>query len=71
MRFLSMQKDLLLKEVEDDVKHESALLIKSVEEQAKEEAEEKAKKIIILRKRFAFWKMFKEKSKRLCQKKCL
>lgn len=37
---------MLLKEVEDDVKHESALLIKSVEEQAKEEAEEKAKKII-------------------------
>ena len=42
----SQAKDLLLKEVEDDVKHESALLIKSVEEQAKEEAEEKAKKII-------------------------
>ncbi len=42
----SQAKDLLLKEVEDDVKHESALLIKSVEEQAKEEADEKARKII-------------------------
>ncbi len=42
----SQAKDLLLKEVEADVKHESALLIKSVEEQAKEEADEKARKII-------------------------
>lgn len=42
----SQAKDLLLKEVEDDVKHESALLIKSIEEQAKEEADEKARKII-------------------------
>ncbi len=42
----SQAKDLLLKEVEDDVKHESALLIKSVEEQAKEEADERARKII-------------------------
>ena len=42
----SQAKDLLLKEVEDDVKHASALLIKSIEEQAKEEADEKARKII-------------------------
>ncbi len=42
----SQAKDLLLKEVEDDVKHESALLIKSATEQAKEEAENQAKKII-------------------------
>lgn len=42
----SQAKDLLLKEVEDDVKHESALLIKTVTEQAKEDAEEKAKNIV-------------------------
>ncbi len=42
----SQAKDLLLKEVEDDVKHESALLIKTVTEQAKEDAEEKAKHIV-------------------------
>ena len=42
----SQAKDMLLDEVRNDVKHDAALLIKSVEEQAKEEAEQKAKNII-------------------------
>ncbi len=39
-------KDYLLKQVEEDLTHEKALLIKSIEEQAKEEAETKARNII-------------------------
>ncbi len=39
-------KDLLLKQVEIDSRHDAALLIKSIEEQAKEEAEAKARNII-------------------------
>lgn len=39
-------KDLLLKQVEIDARHDAAVLIKSIEEQAKEEADAKAKNII-------------------------
>lgn len=42
----SQAKDYLLKQVEETLVHEKALLIKNVEEQAKEEAEEKARNII-------------------------
>lgn len=41
-------KNLILKQVEDDVKHEAALMIKEVENQAKEEAEKRAHNIISL-----------------------
>ena len=39
-------KEMLLKQVEADTKHEAAMLIKSIEDQAKEEAESKARNII-------------------------
>ena len=39
-------KDLLLKQVEIDARHDAAILIKSIEEQAKEEADMKARNII-------------------------
>ncbi len=39
-------KDLLLKSVEDDVRHESAMKIKEIELQLKDDAEEKAREII-------------------------
>ncbi len=39
-------KDLILKQVEIDSRHDAAILMKSIEDQAKEEAEEKAKNII-------------------------
>ena len=39
-------KEYLLKQVEEDLTHEKALLIKNIEEQAKEEAETKARNII-------------------------
>jgi len=39
---------LILKQVEDDVKHEAAMMIKEVETQAKEEAEKRARNIIAL-----------------------
>ncbi len=39
-------KEMLLKQVETDTKHEAAMLIKSIEDQAKEEAESKARNII-------------------------
>ena len=39
-------KDLILKQVEIDSRHDAAVLMKSIEDQAKEEAEEKAKNII-------------------------
>ncbi|MDF2882475.1 MAG: ribonuclease [Clostridiaceae bacterium] len=39
-------KDLLLKEVEKEIKHESAVLIKDIETKAKEEADKKAREII-------------------------
>ena len=39
-------KDYLLKQVEEDSRHEMAVMIKNVEEQAKEEADAKAKQII-------------------------
>lgn len=42
----SQAKDYLLKQVEETLVHEKALLIKNVEEQAKEEAEKKARNII-------------------------
>jgi len=41
-------KDLLLKRVENEVKHEMAIMIKEAETQAKEEAERRARKIISL-----------------------
>ena len=40
-------KDYLLKQVEEDVKHETAVLIKDMERQAKEEADKKAKEYIV------------------------
>jgi ribonuclease Y len=40
-------KEYLLKIVEDDVKHESAIMIKNMEAEAKEEADKKAKEIIV------------------------
>ena len=43
---VSQARDMLLKQVEDDITHEKALLISSVERQAKEEADEKARAII-------------------------
>ena len=39
-------KDLILKQVESDTRHEAALMIKSIEDAAKEEAEMKARNII-------------------------
>ncbi len=39
-------KDYLLKSVEDEVRHEAAMMIKEVETQAKEEADKRAKNII-------------------------
>lgn len=40
-------KDYLLKIVEDDVKHETAVLIKDMESRAKEEADKKAKEYVV------------------------
>lgn len=40
-------KEYLLKTVEDDVKHETAIMIKSYESRAKEEADKKAKEIVV------------------------
>ena len=40
-------KEYLLKIVEDDVKHESALMIKNMESEAKEEADKRAKEIVV------------------------
>ncbi len=40
-------KEYLLKSVEEDVKHETAVMIKDLESQAKDEAEKKAKDIIV------------------------
>ena len=39
-------KDFILKQVENDTKHEAALLVKHIEESARDEAEARAKKII-------------------------
>jgi ribonuclease Y len=41
-------KAIILKQVEDDVKHETAMMIKEIEAQAKEEAEKRARNIISL-----------------------
>lgn len=41
-------KDYLLKIVEDDVKHETAILVKDMETRAKEEAEKKAKEYVVM-----------------------
>lgn len=41
-------KDLLLRKVEDEIKHETAMMIKEMENQAKEDGEKKAKEIISL-----------------------
>lgn len=40
-------KDFLLKQVEDDVKHETAVMIKELESRAKEEAGKKAKEYVV------------------------
>ena len=40
-------KDYLLKIVEDEVKHESAVMIKEMESRAKEEADKKAKEYVV------------------------
>lgn len=40
-------KDFLLKQVEDDVKHETAVMIKEMESRAKEEAGKKAKEYVV------------------------
>jgi ribonuclease Y len=40
-------KEYLLKIVEDDVKHESAVMIKTMEAEAKEEADKRAKEIVV------------------------
>lgn len=40
-------KDALLKAVEEDVKHEAAVMIKEIENRAKDEADKKAKEIVI------------------------
>ena len=40
-------KEYLLKTVEEDVKHESAVLVKDLERQAKDEADKKAKEIVV------------------------
>ena len=42
-------KDYLLKIVEDEVKHESAVMIKEMESRAKEEADKKAKEYVVKR----------------------
>ena len=39
-------KEMLLRQVEDDTRHEAAILMKNIEDQAKEEAESKARNII-------------------------
>ena len=39
-------KEMLLKQVEDDLTHEKAMLVKNIEEQAREEAEDRARHII-------------------------
>lgn len=41
-------RELLLKQVEDEVRHETAMLIREIESQAKEEADKKARDIISL-----------------------
>lgn len=41
-------KDYLLKTVEDEVKHETAVLIKELESRAKEEADKKAKEYVVM-----------------------
>ncbi len=41
-------KALILRQVEDEVKHESAIMIKDIENQAKEEAEKRARNIVSL-----------------------
>ena len=41
-------KAIILKQVEDDVRHEAAMMIKEIEAQAKEEAEKRARNIISL-----------------------
>ena len=41
-------KDYLLKIVEDEVKHESAVMIKEMESRAKEEADKKAKEYVVM-----------------------
>ena len=43
---VSDAKDLLLKQVESDTRHEAAIMVKNIEDAAKEEAEEKARNII-------------------------
>ncbi|MEG2669666.1 MAG: ribonuclease Y, partial [Oscillospiraceae bacterium] len=43
---VNQAKDVLLKQVEDGLTHEKAMLIKNVEERAKEEAEDRARNII-------------------------
>ena len=40
-------KDYLLKTVEDEVKHETAMLVKEIESRAKEEADKKAKEYVV------------------------
>ncbi len=40
-------KEYLLKSVEDDVKHETAIMIKEMESRAKEEADKKAKEYVV------------------------
>ena len=40
-------KDYLLKIVEDEVKHETAMIIKEMESRAKEEADKKAKEYVV------------------------
>ena len=40
-------KEILLSNIRDEIKHESALLIKEIETQAREEAEKRAKEIIV------------------------
>lgn len=44
----SEARELLLANIEDEIKHEAAIMIKEIETQAKEEAEKKAKEIISL-----------------------
>ena len=41
------QKNILLKTVEDDVKHDTAKMIKELESKAKEEADKKAKEYVV------------------------
>ena len=40
-------KEYLLKTVEDEVKHDTAVMIKTLESRAKEEADKKAKEIVV------------------------